>query len=88
MKDKEDVIDDFLLRLRQQSSNDENLKDLKDGEMGDFLSHFAIACKKCGSIKIFVSWEQGCDYGEMTGYSPGQKLFKCLDCGNAYSFWS
>lgn len=85
---KEDEIDGFLKHLREQSVNDENLKDLKDGEVGDFLSHFAIACKKCGSVKIFVSWEEGCSYGPYTGYSSGQKLFKCLDCGNAYSFWS
>ena len=78
-------IDKFLEELRSQSAND--LKWELEGSVGDILKHFAILCKKCGSTKIFVSWEEGVDYGGYTGYADGQKLFKCLDCGNAASFW-
>jgi len=84
--DKEKKIDDFLEELRKQNVNDFS-KDI-EGNLGDILQHFAISCKKCGSTKIFVSWEEGINYGGYTGYSDGQKLFKCLDCGNAASFWS
>lgn len=83
--DKKQAIDDLLLRLQTQSINNEKIEE--DG-FGTFLQHFAVACKKCASTDIFVSWEEGVDYGGYTGYSSGQKLFKCISCGNAYSFWS
>ena len=78
-------IDDFLKELKNQNVNDFD-SDI-EGELGDILEHFAVSCKKCGSHKIFVSWEEGCDYGGYTGYSRGQKLFKCMGCGNSASFW-
>ena len=85
MENKKEQIDNFLQLLRNQSINDENIE---DKEVGTFLKHFAVMCKKCGSGDVFVSWEKGVDYGAYTGYSEGQKLFKCNSCGNAYSFWS
>lgn len=78
-------IDTFLEDLKKQSANDLGWE--IEGDLGNILENFAISCKKCGSSKIFVSWEQGVDYGDYTGYSDGQKLFKCLDCGNSASFW-
>ncbi len=83
MKDKK--IKEFLGLLRLQNEND--LEWQIEGEVGDILKHFAVLCKKCGSEKVFVSWESGCDYGGYTGYAVGQKLFKCIQCGNAASFW-
>ena len=82
---KKEQIDNFLEKLKSQNPQDLNW-DI-EGDVGDILEHFAISCKKCGSVKIFVSWERGIDYGSYTGYSHGQKLFKCLDCGNSASFW-
>lgn len=85
MKDKEKKIEEFLKELKRQSPQDFGWK--IEGDVGDILKHFAISCKKCGSPRIFISWEEGVNYGGYTGYSSGQKLFKCLDCGNAASFW-
>ena len=84
--DKKEKIENFLDKLKKQNVNDFDSQ--VEGELGDILKHFAVSCKKCGSTKIFVSCEEGKDYGEYTGYSPGQKLFKCLDCGNSASFWA
>lgn len=83
--DKKEIIDGFLNKLREQSKNDFSMD--VQGAIGDILEHFSIHCKKCGSGKIYVSWEEGTDYGDYTGYEAGQKLFKCLECGNAASFW-
>lgn len=83
-----DKIDGFLKKLQEQSSNTIKMEGCGEVELGEILTHFAVACKKCGSIRIFVSWEDGHFIGEYTGYDSGQKLFKCLDCGNAASFWS
>lgn len=80
------TIDKFIDDLRKQSANDLGWE--IEGEVGDILNNFSVLCKKCGSANIFVSWEVGMDYGEYTGYSSGQKLFKCNDCWNAASFWS
>lgn len=82
---KKEIINNFLENLKSQSCNDFGWK--IEGEFGDILKHFAISCKKCSCARIFISWEKGNDYGGYTGYSSGQKLFKCLDCGNAASFW-
>jgi len=80
---KEKQIDEFLEKLKAQS-----ITVAGDGEdIGDVLKEFAITCKKCGSHEVFVSWEWGCNYGGYTGYSEGQKLFKCNSCGNAASFY-
>jgi hypothetical protein len=80
-------IDDFIKELRDKSIN--NISEETDLDAKRcFSEHFIIKCKKCGSEKIFISWENGTDYGGYTGYSSGQKLFKCLDCGCAYSIWS
>jgi len=85
MDNKDKKIQKFLEELREQNVNDYDSE--IEGELGDILKNFAVTCKKCGSVRIFVSWEKGVDYGEYTGYSSGQKLFKCLECGNAASFW-
>ncbi len=85
MEDNKKKIEDFLELLKSQSAND--LKWVVEGDVGDILEHFAVLCKKCGSHKIFVSWEKGRNYGEYTGYGEKEKLFKCLNCGNAASFW-
>ncbi len=82
---KNKKIDKFLQKLREQSPHD--FKSNIEGDLGDILKHFAVVCKKCGSSDIFVSWEQGVDYGAYTGYCSGQKLFKCMGCGNSASFW-
>lgn len=81
-----ETIDNFLAYLKDHSSND--IDDDCIGELGDVLKNFFVSCKKCGSSNVFVSWEDGVDYGGYTGYSSGQKLFKCNECGNAASFWS
>ena len=87
MTNREKQIEDFMEQLRNQSINNESLE---SDDIGHFLEHFAISCKKCGSSDIFVSWEDGGygGYGGYTGYAEGQKLFKCNTCGNAYSFWN
>lgn len=82
---KKEKIDNFLEELKRQDANTLNWE--LEGDIGDILKHFAITCKKCGSSNIFVSWEEGRDYSEYTGYSKGRKLFKCNNCGNAASFW-
>ena len=82
---KDNKIDKFLKLLREQNANDLNWE--IEGNLGSIMKHFAVSCKKCGSSNIFVSWEEGVDYGDYTGYSEGQKLFKCNDCGNSASFW-
>lgn len=82
---KKQKIDNFLETLKQQSPSDLGWE--IEGDVGDILTHFAVSCKKCGSHKVFVSWEEGKEYGCYTGYSEGQKLFKCLSCGNSASFW-
>ena len=82
---KEEEINNFLKVLKTQNINEEHLE---NKDIGTFLKHFGVCCRKCGSVNIFISWEDGTDYGGYTGYSEGQKLFKCLDCGNAYSFYS
>lgn len=81
----EQKIDEFLALLRSQSINNEKIE---DDNIGTFLKHFAVMCKKCAGGDVFVSWEGGTDWGGYTGYAEGQKLFKCNSCGNAYSFWS
>jgi ribosomal protein S27E len=53
----------------------------------DSNSTFRIVCKKCGSLKIEIYGENGIDYGELTGYSPGENVIKCLECGNAVTVW-
>jgi hypothetical protein len=83
MKNKKQKIEDFLKSLKTQNVDSDDL-----GEFATIMQHFAVTCKKCDSSNIFVSFEDGVDYGGYTGYSSGQKLFKCKDCGNAASFWS
>lgn len=83
--DKEQKITEFLDTLKNQSVNDFGSQ--IEGDLGNILKNFSVLCKKCGSSKIFVSWERGINYGGYTGYSDGQKLFKCMDCGNSASFW-
>jgi len=87
MKTKEEIINAFLEKLKNQSSNTLILKN-KDNDIREvFEGKFGIVCLKCGSTDIFVSWEEGVNYGGYTGYSPGQKLFKCNTCGNAVSLF-
>ncbi len=84
--DKRQKIDDFLTLLKSQSANEFG-KDT-DKEIQDiFSNNFAILCRKCGSEKVFVNFDLGYYYGTDSGYSPGQKLFKCTECGNSASFW-
>jgi hypothetical protein len=82
---KKKTIDNFLEELKKQSPNELDWE--IEGQLGDILKNFAINCKKCGSSNIFVSWEKGYGGSSYTGYCEGQKLFKCLDCGNSASFW-
>lgn len=85
-EEKKNKINDFLALLKSQSANEFG-KDTEEDVQDIFSNQFLILCRKCGSEKVFVSFDPGCDYGGYTGYSPGQKLFKCNDCGNAASFW-
>lgn len=71
--------------------HDENM--FKGDGIADLLkdvnnNHFAIICKKCGSLNIEVLGEDGVDYGELTGYCPGTNVIKCKDCGNAVTIWN
>ena len=65
--------------------NDDNI--FNDEGLGEHLnqmkSKFMLVCKKCGSTHVEVIGEDGCDYGECTGYEPGTNVIKCNDCGNA-----
>lgn len=87
--DKKKVIDDFLSTLISQSATTVKVEGDEDpkAHLGKVMESFLVLCRKCGSSKVFVSWERGIDYGGMTGYSPGQKLFKCTECGNSASFY-
>ncbi len=74
--------------------NDENKVENSSGIAGAFegvhknKDGFAFVCRKCGSMKISIEGDSGMDYGGMTGYSPGENVIKCLECGNAISIWS
>lgn len=87
MEEKEKQIEDFLKLLRKESVNE--FGNHTDKEVQDIFSeHFAVFCKKCGSGNIYLNFEDGTDYGGYTGYSSGQKIIKCKDCGNTASYWS
>lgn len=53
-----------------------------------FRNNFIIICKKCSSLNIEFSEELGIDYGGQTGYDAGEKGFKCVDCGNAITWYA
>jgi hypothetical protein len=60
----------------------EMFEDIQNNKTG-----FALVCKKCGSMKIEIDGEDGKDYGGQTGYSSGENIIKCLNCGNAVTLW-
>lgn len=85
--EKEQIINDFLAKLRSESSNEFGVDTGK--EVQDIFSeHFAVFCRKCGSGDMYLNFEDGTDYGGYTGYSSGQKIIKCKGCGNTASYWS
>lgn len=85
--EKNEIIDDFLKNLRKLSTNEFGVD--TDKEIEDIFSkHFAVFCRKCGSGNLYLNFEDGTDYGGYTGYSDGQKIIKCKDCGNTASYWS
>ena len=81
--EKKKAIKEFLKKLKEQDVNSLG-GEIEEGEVNNFFKNFAITCKKCGSSRIWVSWEYGSNYTE---YIEGEKVIKCLDCGNAVS-WS
>ena len=84
MEKQKQKLDEFREYVKR---NDENKIDHDGMEEGEFENSFLISCKKCGSSKIEFFGESGCDYGGYTGYSPGENGFKCLECGNAITWW-
>jgi len=85
--DYEEFKEKFI-KKGELSLNDEGfaemVKDLNTNKDG-FETIFI--CKKCHSNRIQIIGEQGIDYGEQTGYSPGSNVIKCLNCGNAVTIW-
>jgi len=84
---KDEQINEFLKELRLKSKNEfgsDTGKDIEDM----FSTHFSVLCRECGSGNIYFNFEEGIDYGGYTGYSSGQKIIKCKDCGNTASYWS
>ncbi len=87
MATKKEIINTFLNELRNKSINEfgegtnRHLEDM-------FSTKFTVFCRKCGSGNIYFNFEDGTDYGGYTGYSPGQKIIKCKDCGNTASYWN
>lgn len=50
------------------------------------LEEFEIICKKCKSKNTDVISEDGYYYSEYTS-AGGSLVIKCIDCGNAWSFY-
>jgi len=59
----------------------------KEMENNEWKEKFTLVCKKCSSMNVEFFGENGIDYGGMTGYSPNENGFKCLDCGNAITWY-
>jgi hypothetical protein len=67
--------------------NDVNMLTHEEMQDKEFEDKFTIVCKKCGSMNIEFFGELGVDYGEYTGYAPGNNGFKCKKCGNAINWY-
>ena len=76
---KEKYVKNSELRLNDEGFA-EMIKDLTYEQNG---FEVMFICKKCHSNKIQIVGEDGIDYGELTGYSFGSNVIKCLNCGNA-----
>jgi hypothetical protein len=87
MKHDENIIanDEGLASMIKEAAEQYNKKDIHGNEHLGFKIIFI--CKNCGSTKIQIVGDNGCDYGGQTGYSPGCNVIKCLDCGNATSVY-
>jgi hypothetical protein len=83
---KEMTLEQFKKWCRKHNDNQFNDEGL-GRKLGEISQQFGLICRKCKSKYIQIVGEDGCDYGELTGYSPGSNVIKCNACGNAITLW-
>jgi len=59
--------------------NDKNLIYAGDLKQSDFKEKFVICCKECGSLNVEFTIEGGS--------MGGENDFKCINCGNALTWY-
>ena len=86
---EEMTLEEFKEKIMKGSENvyknDEGLAEAFK-ELDEYFK-IVFICRKCKSSRVEIIGETGVDYGELTGYSPGSNVIKCLDCGNAWSYY-
>lgn len=79
------TVEEFRKYVKLHDANKINHHQMKQDE---WKKSFTMVCKKCGSMNIEFFGEAGVNYGGQTGYDDGENGFKCIDCGNAITWWA